>query len=261
MTDIPPRRARFQFTATVRQTPDDILRFPDGARILHFAPNGPAARRVVLFGRTTFTADDPFLARLIEHLRHHAIGFDIFESPLESAFSAINRQPLLHRLPRLVQRLVKFAVVAAQPRLWKCIPRRLQGVTAYTQSREESFLVALRAMNPKPSIAIGRSAGAIAITRNAEAFGFKALICVGYAFRNPALGDEPARYRHLATLSTPCLILQGEHDPYGDGVTARGYPLSPTTSLRFFDGSHDMSMSEETLQILLNRIVAFICAH
>ncbi|MDR3526955.1 MAG: hypothetical protein P4L57_06710 [Rhizomicrobium sp.] len=260
MTDVTTKSASGDdaHSRSISRQPPLIVTFKDGARILRYLPQGKITQRVVLFARVNSAADDPFLLRLIDHFTKHEIGFDLFESPLERAFGPLMRQPHFLRLPYLLRVIAKAVVVATNPWLWKALPPRLQGQLRYAKFRVDSFVAALQQLDPRPSIAIGRSAGAIAITRNAQALGLKALVCIGYPFRHPESDDEPSRYAHLATLQTPCLIIQGARDPYGDSVSARRYALSATTSLSFIDGDHNSAYSDETLRILLDRVTAFI---
>ncbi len=66
------------------------------------------------------------------------------------------------------------------------------------------------------------------------------LACLGYPFHPPGRPDQ-LRTAHLATLSCPALIVQGERDPFGSRAEVGGYALSP--AIRFHwagDGDHDL---------------------
>jgi predicted alpha/beta-hydrolase family hydrolase len=66
------------------------------------------------------------------------------------------------------------------------------------------------------------------------------LACLGYPFHPPGRPDQ-LRTAHLAALSCPTLIVQGDRDPFGSRAEVEGYALSP--AIRFHwagDGDHDL---------------------
>jgi predicted alpha/beta-hydrolase family hydrolase len=66
------------------------------------------------------------------------------------------------------------------------------------------------------------------------------LVCLGYPFHPP---DKPADLRtaHLAALTCPTLIVQGERDPFGSRAEVEGFTLSPAIRLHWAtDGDHDL---------------------
>jgi uncharacterized protein len=67
------------------------------------------------------------------------------------------------------------------------------------------------------------------------------LVCLGYPFHPP---DKPWELRtaHLAALSCPALIVQGERDPFGSRAEVDRFTLS--SAIRFHwaaDGDHDLA--------------------
>jgi predicted alpha/beta-hydrolase family hydrolase len=50
----------------------------------------------------------------------------------------------------------------------------------------------------------------------ADEFKFNQLICLGYPFKHPDRPVERERFQHLSSLNTPCLIIQGTRDEYGN---------------------------------------------
>ncbi len=88
----------------------------------------------------------------------------------------------------------------------------------------------------------------------ADSFKIRQIICIGYPFRNPAEGDNPERYRHLADLKTPMLIIQGDHDKYGGSEAGRTYALSRSIELFFIESDHDYMLDEHQWGIVLSKI-------
>ena len=92
-------------------------------------------------------------------------------------------------------------------------------------------------------VLIGRSSGARVMTLFASMRPVTAVICVAYPFKNPKHVLEPERFAHLATITTPTLIIQGIRDPYGGVEVTENYHLSPSISLEFFEGHHEFVAS------------------
>lgn len=66
----------------------------------------------------------------------------------------------------------------------------------------------------------------------------RGLVCLGYPFHPP--GDrQRLRTRHLETLATPALIVQGTRDPFGTTEDVGLYALSPSIQVHWIDdGDH-----------------------
>lgn len=113
--------------------------------------------------------------------------------------------------------------------------------------RVEDRVAALRAMLPTEAtgglILIGRSSGARVATAFAAQHGAKAVICLGYPFRNPDHVIQPERFLDLATLAVPTLIVQGTNDPYGGADITENYALSASVSVRFIQADHELHLS------------------
>ena len=87
----------------------------------------------------------------------------------------------------------------------------------------------------------GKSMGGRMASLIAGEVGAAALICLGYPFHPPGKPDR-LRTDHLRRLGTPCLILQGERDPFGTRVEVETYALAEGTRLHWLaDGNHDLA--------------------
>jgi predicted alpha/beta-hydrolase family hydrolase len=92
-----------------------------------------------------------------------------------------------------------------------------------------------------------------------------ALVCLGYPFHPPGM-PEKARTAHLATLSCPALIVQGERDPFGNRSDVEGYLLSRSIEIAWIgDGDHDLGprgasgfTRKGNLETAANAIAAFL---
>jgi predicted alpha/beta-hydrolase family hydrolase len=85
----------------------------------------------------------------------------------------------------------------------------------------------------------GRVASLVAVDLT-RAGRIKGVVCLGYPF-HPLNKPAELRTAHLATLSCPTLIVQGERDPFGGRAEVEGFTLS--TAIRFHwaaDGDHDL---------------------
>ena len=84
----------------------------------------------------------------------------------------------------------------------------------------------------------GRMASMCAVHQENAGAPVAGCICLGYPFHAPGK-PEKVRADHLADIKTPCLILQGERDPFGTKAEIGGYPLSTVIKLHFLeDGEH-----------------------
>lgn len=72
----------------------------------------------------------------------------------------------------------------------------------------------------------------------ATSCGVRGCLCLGYPFHPPGKPDQ-LRTDHLAGLSTPTLIVQGERDAFGKQAEVEGYTLSPAIALQWLPaGDH-----------------------
>jgi predicted alpha/beta-hydrolase family hydrolase len=92
---------------------------------------------------------------------------------------------------------------------------------------------------------LGHSAGGRIATLAQAGRAVHGLVCLGYPFRHPEMPEEPYRTAHLASLTKPCLILQGERDDYGNAADAARYALSPAIVVESVDTDHDWAPLEE----------------
>ncbi|PTW62140.1 hypothetical protein C8N35_101177 [Breoghania corrubedonensis] len=67
------------------------------------------------------------------------------------------------------------------------------------------------------------------------------VVCLGYPFHPTAKPDD-TRLEPLQALPLPCLIAQGERDPFGNRDEVAGYGLPDTIEVLVMeDGSHDLA--------------------
>jgi uncharacterized protein len=86
----------------------------------------------------------------------------------------------------------------------------------------------------------GKSLGGRIASMIADEVGARGLVCFGYPFHPPG---NPTRLRtkHLETLRTPALILQGTRDAFGTPAEVEGYPLSSSIRVVWIeDGDHSL---------------------
>jgi hypothetical protein len=84
----------------------------------------------------------------------------------------------------------------------------------------------------------GKSMGGRIASMVADEVRARGLVCLGYPFHPPGR-PEKLRTRHLETLETPALILQGTRDAFGTLEDVAGYRLSPAIRVVWLeDGDH-----------------------
>jgi predicted alpha/beta-hydrolase family hydrolase len=86
----------------------------------------------------------------------------------------------------------------------------------------------------------GKSMGGRMASLLADELHADALICLGYPFYAAGKPEKP-RVEHLAELSTPTLIIQGERDALGNRETVEGYTLSSAIHVHWLPtANHDL---------------------
>lgn len=113
----------------------------------------------------------------------------------------------------------------------------------------------------------GKSMGGRMASMLADELGVRGLLCLGYPFHPPGQ-PEKTRVAHLATLKTPCLIVQGTRDGFGTAEDVRKYKLSDAISFNWIeDGNHDLTPRKragfdpaQVREAWLQRVADFLCA-
>jgi predicted alpha/beta-hydrolase family hydrolase len=84
----------------------------------------------------------------------------------------------------------------------------------------------------------GKSLGGRIASMVADEAQVRGVVCLGYPFHSP--GKAPgARLKHLKSLHTPALIVQGARDSFGMRREVESYELSPQVRLAWIeDGDH-----------------------
>jgi hypothetical protein len=87
-----------------------------------------------------------------------------------------------------------------------------------------------------PRVAVGgKSLGGRIASMIADEARVRGLVCFGYPFHPPGQ-PERLRTKHLETLATPALILQGTRDPFGTREDVAGYRLSSSIRVEWLEG-------------------------
>lgn len=103
----------------------------------------------------------------------------------------------------------------------------------------KAWLEVIEELGGGPAVAIGgKSLGGRIASLVADEARPRALVCLGYPFHPPGR-PERLRTRHLASLETPTLIVQGTRDPFGRPEEVGRYELSPAIRIAWIeDGDH-----------------------
>lgn len=84
----------------------------------------------------------------------------------------------------------------------------------------------------------GKSMGGRIASMVADEVGARGLVCLGYPFHPPGRPDK-LRTKHLETLETSALVVQGTRDAFGTPEDVAGYALSPRIRVHWIeDGDH-----------------------
>ena len=129
----------------------------------------------------------------------------------------------------------------------------------------ETWRAVIAVLGPGRLVIGGKSLGGRIASLLADQAGVRGLVCLGYPFHAPGRPVTPERLTHLATLTTPTLIVQGERDALGARAEAAGYTLSPAIRIAWMtDGDHSLKprkasgVSEaDNLAAAVEAVVAF----
>ena len=104
---------------------------------------------------------------------------------------------------------------------------------------EESWLEAIAALGGGERLVIGgKSLGGRIASMVADEAAVRGLACLGYPFHPPGR-PEKLRTKHLETLRTPALIVQGARDVFGGREQVAAYRLSPSIRILWIEeGDH-----------------------
>jgi predicted alpha/beta-hydrolase family hydrolase len=102
----------------------------------------------------------------------------------------------------------------------------------------ETWLAVVDKLGRQGLVIGGKSMGGRIASLIADEAGVTGLICLGYPF-HPVGKPEQLRVKHLESLKTPTLILQGERDPFGGRAEVAKYKLAPAIRVKWMeDGDH-----------------------
>ncbi|WP_260921645.1 alpha/beta family hydrolase [Novosphingobium sp. 9] len=137
---------------------------------------------------------------------------------------------------RWQRRLLRLICILADNRRYDHLYTRCFGVAANDARQLRSMLAKL----PEgPADFVTHSAGGVSVTMLAGHPKLGRVACFGYPFRHPERAQEPYRIRHLASVTTPLLILQGEQDPYGANPAEFGCHLPTHAQIVTLACDHD----------------------
>ena len=105
-----------------------------------------------------------------------------------------------------------------------------------------------------PVLLVGRSSGARVASLCADERNVAAVVCFAYPFKHPQKAEEEIRYRHLESLFTPTLVIQGIRDEYGGLVQMKKYKFSQAVRFFYVKAGHGMNLKGKTLDLVRMRI-------
>ncbi|MEI8223822.1 MAG: alpha/beta family hydrolase [bacterium] len=214
---------------------------------------------LIILERDSYEKDTQLLNRLITALAPSGYTPIWYNPHGVGSSQLVTSHPFVNALPRWLRILIKALLLMRHPsRLGHYLSN-----DAWRESTIEGRCINLKkfigTFSPETEIAIfSRSAGGRIASIITDSTAIRKIICLGYPFKHPDQPDEPSRYRHLAQLQTPLLIIQGSRDVYGGYGIRNNYRLSPAVELDFIDTDHDFKLNNEQFIWVVNRIVRFL---
>jgi uncharacterized protein len=150
-------------------------------------------------------------------------------APMDSPFMNAIALALAHRDFRVAR--FEFPYMAARRSGAKRPPDRESVL-------RETWLKVVETLGSDHLVIGGKSMGGRIASLVADEAKVAALVCLGYPF-HPVGKPDQLRVKHLQTIKTPTLILQGERDSFGGREQVAGYGLASTVRVRWIsDGDH-----------------------
>ena len=106
----------------------------------------------------------------------------------------------------------------------------------------------------------GKSMGGRIASMIADGAGVRGLVCLGYPFHPPG---KPAgsRVKHLETLRTPALIVQGTRDTFGRPEEVEQYKLSKKIKIEWIEGGdHSLKANARSGRTEAENLAAAVAA-
>lgn len=129
----------------------------------------------------------------------------------------------------------------------------------------EAYQSVIKEFANKPVVIGGKSMGGRMASLLAEESDVAAVACLGFPFHPPG---KPEKYKgeHLASVTKPLLILQGERDTFGKKEEFAEFQLSDSINVTFLpDGDHSFKprkrsgyTEEGNIQLTVERLATFI---
>ena len=129
----------------------------------------------------------------------------------------------------------------------------------------EAYQSVIKEFADKPVVIGGKSMGGRMASLLAEESDVAAVACLGFPFHPPG---KPEKYKgeHLASVTKPLLILQGERDTFGKKEEFAEFQLTDSINVTFLpDGDHSFKprkrsgyTEEGNIQLAVERLATFI---
>lgn len=195
---------------------------------------------IVFVGRSNVAKSSRSIEQIIKHLELSGLCTHNFETKKTQRACRINAwfASLLggsvasycarhQKRGRWLKKLFKASWRLAHPADWDL--SRFKGLSNNERATKELRKLLLDWQRQWPSRTVhllSHSAGGIISSWLESEPNVVSLVCFGYPFKSPHMGEEPYRTKHLQKVSKPFLIIQGASDEYSSAEQARRYKLS-----------------------------------
>jgi hypothetical protein len=215
---------------------------------------------LLILERDNFIKDYQLIKTLEESLRETGYVTVRYRSGIASTSTLLDPGNRLGSLPSFIRKPLKALLLLRYPDRWGYFFSWYSKTEESIEHRCKKLKRFIKELGEgKNIIILSRSAGGRISSLVADELGIKKLICLGYPFKHPQKPPEEERFKHLANLKTPFLILQGERDEYGGIKEIPGtYPLAPNTSIAFFNTDHEFALTKSQYESVSDRIKEFI---
>jgi uncharacterized protein len=193
---------------------------------------------IIFVSRENLQEDSVLLVQLMRLINRDQ--YDVFIDPTDTVGG--------HPWPSIIVNGLKYLL--KNSRIWGWLRARYHFIcNAPSKSidlRAQKLIKYVSGFSPETEITlIARSAGGVVCAHVCAHVKIKQVICLGYPFFHPQLGEQAYRTKPLLALQTPFTIFQGTHDAYGGENATLLFTQLPGVVIHYLPTNHDFVMDKK----------------
>ncbi len=190
---------------------------------------------IVFVYRENFKEDSELLIQLLNLINREE--YDVYFESIDTTDWEIKSSIIFEGLKILLKNTLIWCCLKAFYHSYLNTPQKS------IDKRAKKIVKFLSGFSPTTEITlISRSAGGIVCAHVCKRLKIKQVICLGYPFFHPNLGEQTYRTKPLLNLNTQFTIFQGRHDVYGGANLKLRADYFSKVKIYFLETNHDFEM-------------------